>query len=76
MSARFNGQVGIVTGAGSGIAGTAYTTSKHGLNGLIRSIATIYGSRGMDLMELLQEEQGPTLWICHNQSVAKKRWSF
>jgi NAD(P)-dependent dehydrogenase (short-subunit alcohol dehydrogenase family) len=25
---------------------------------------------------LLQEEQGPTSWICHNQSVAKKRWSF
>jgi NAD(P)-dependent dehydrogenase (short-subunit alcohol dehydrogenase family) len=31
----------------SGIAGTAYTTSKHGLNGLIKSIATIYGSRGI-----------------------------
>jgi NAD(P)-dependent dehydrogenase (short-subunit alcohol dehydrogenase family) len=25
---------------------------------------------------LLQEEQRPTSWICHNQSVAKKRWSF
>jgi NAD(P)-dependent dehydrogenase (short-subunit alcohol dehydrogenase family) len=25
---------------------------------------------------LLQEVQGPTSWICHNQSVAKKRWSF
>jgi len=31
----------------SGIAGTAYTTSKHGLNGLIKSIATIYGNRGI-----------------------------
>jgi NAD(P)-dependent dehydrogenase (short-subunit alcohol dehydrogenase family) len=31
----------------SGIAGTAYTTSKHGVNGLIKSIATIYGSRGI-----------------------------
>lgn len=31
----------------SGIAGTAYTTSKHGLNGLIKSIATIYGDRGI-----------------------------
>lgn len=31
----------------SGIAGTAYTTSKHGLNGLIKSISTIYGSRGI-----------------------------
>lgn len=31
----------------SGIAGTAYTTSKHGLNGLVKSISTIYGSRGI-----------------------------
>jgi NAD(P)-dependent dehydrogenase (short-subunit alcohol dehydrogenase family) len=31
----------------SGIAGTAYTTSKHGVNGLIKSIATIYGDRGI-----------------------------
>jgi NAD(P)-dependent dehydrogenase (short-subunit alcohol dehydrogenase family) len=31
----------------SGIAGTAYTTSKHGLNGLIKSISTIYGNRGI-----------------------------
>lgn len=31
----------------SGIAGTAYTTSKHGVNGLVKSIATIYGSRGI-----------------------------
>lgn len=31
----------------SGIAGTAYTTSKHGLNGLTKSISTIYGSRGI-----------------------------
>lgn len=46
------GKGSIVTtssGAGfkSGIAGTAYTTSKHGVNGLIKSIATIYGSRGI-----------------------------
>ncbi len=31
----------------SGIAGTAYTTSKHGLTGLVKSISTIYGSRGI-----------------------------
>ena len=31
----------------SGIAGTAYTTSKHGLNGLVKSISTIYGSQGI-----------------------------
>lgn len=31
----------------AGVAGTAYTTSKHGLNGLIKSISTIYGSRGI-----------------------------
>ena len=31
----------------SGIAGTAYTTSKHGVNGLVKSISTIYGSRGI-----------------------------
>ena len=31
----------------SGIAGTAYTTSKHGVNGLIKSISTIYGDRGI-----------------------------
>lgn len=47
-----NGKGSIVTtssGASfkSGIAGTAYTTSKHGVNGLVKSIATIYGSRGI-----------------------------
>lgn len=31
----------------SGIAGTSYTTSKHGLNGLVKSISTIYGDRGI-----------------------------
>jgi NAD(P)-dependent dehydrogenase (short-subunit alcohol dehydrogenase family) len=31
----------------SGIAGTAYTSSKHGVNGLVKSISTIYGSRGI-----------------------------
>ena len=31
----------------SGIAGTAYTTSKHGVNGLVKSIAAIYGHRGI-----------------------------
>ena len=31
----------------SGIAGTAYTTSKHAVNGLIKSISTIYGARGI-----------------------------
>lgn len=31
----------------SGIAGTAYTASKHGVNGLIKSISTIYGDRGI-----------------------------
>ena len=31
----------------SGIAGTAYTTSKHAVNGLIKSISTIYGDRGI-----------------------------
>ena len=31
----------------SGVAGTAYTTSKHAVNGLIKSIATIYGSKGI-----------------------------
>lgn len=36
-----------VAGFKSGVAGTAYTTSKHGVNGLIKSIATIYGARGI-----------------------------
>jgi NAD(P)-dependent dehydrogenase (short-subunit alcohol dehydrogenase family) len=31
----------------AGIAGTAYTTSKHGVNGLVKSIAAIYGQRGI-----------------------------
>ena len=31
----------------SGIAGTAYTTSKHAVNGLIKSISSIYGDRGI-----------------------------
>jgi NAD(P)-dependent dehydrogenase (short-subunit alcohol dehydrogenase family) len=31
----------------AGIAGTAYTASKHGVNGLVKSIAAIYGQRGI-----------------------------
>ena len=31
----------------AGIAGTAYTTSKHGVNGLVKSIAAMYGDRGI-----------------------------
>lgn len=31
----------------AGIAGTAYTTTKHGVNGLVKSIAAIYGQRGI-----------------------------
>lgn len=50
MLKQGNGSI-VMTSSGasfkSGIAGTAYTTSKHGLNGLIKSIATIYGSRGI-----------------------------
>jgi NAD(P)-dependent dehydrogenase (short-subunit alcohol dehydrogenase family) len=50
MLQQGNGSI-VTTSSGasfkSGIAGTAYTTSKHGLNGLIKSIATIYGSRGI-----------------------------
>ena len=31
----------------AGIAGTAYTASKHGVNGLVKSIAAIYSQRGI-----------------------------
>jgi NAD(P)-dependent dehydrogenase (short-subunit alcohol dehydrogenase family) len=31
----------------AGIAGSAYTASKHGVNGLVKSIAAIYGDRGI-----------------------------